>query len=152
LLWIATVVVLVTAVTLFSVVSGRRVGTQEPPTGRLAGALAERVVTLMETDFRDVTAPHGGRVVCVARPFGVRPEGLTRAAQATTIYAWVYCRGAGESLLAPVAVRLGRKPSMRTPTRGEDHERSLRRIFPADVRESLSRTDRAALRSALDSG
>lgn len=150
--WLGLVTVLVIAVTAFSVVSARRLGTQEPPRGALAAGLADRAVALMERDFRELTSPGGGPVACAARPFGVRPEGLTEAAQATTIYAWVYCRGAGRTLLSPVALRLGEPPSIRVPAGGEDRERSLRRIFPADVRDAMRRIDAASLRSSLRAG
>lgn len=148
-LWVGLITLVVTSATAFSVISARRLGPQQPPQGALADGLATRVVTLMESDFADRTDPTGGRVSCAARPFGVRPEGLTRAAQATTIYAWVYCRAGARTLFTPLALRLGGPPSVRMPARGSDHERSIRRIFPADVRDALRRTDTGSLRSSL---
>lgn len=145
--WVALITLAVVAVAAFSVVSARRLGVQQPPDGVLATDLARRVVTLLETDFRAATTAADAPVTCAARPFGVRPEGVASAAQATTIYAWVYCRAPARTLLAPVAVRLGRPPSVRLPEPGEDHERSLRRIFPADVRDALHRTDARSLRA-----
>lgn len=152
IVWIVAVLLAVLTVTAFSVVSARRLGTQKPPTGALADALADRVVALMQTEFRDVTSPDDAPVRCVARPFGVRPEGLTRAAEATTIYAWVYCRSANRSVLTPVALRLGRPPSVRVPEAGDGRRRSILRIFPADVRSALRRVDGRSLRSSLDDG
>ena len=146
---IALITLVVVAVTAFSVVSARRLGVQQPPKGVLAADLAQRVVTLMETDFRAATTAADAPVSCAARPFGVRPEGLASAAEATTIYAWVYCRAPARTLLAPVAVRLGRPPSVRLPERGDDRERSIRRIFPADVRDALRRTDARSLRGSI---
>jgi hypothetical protein len=133
------------AITAFSVISARRLGTQAPPRGPLAADLAARVTDLMEHDFRGLTAAGPEPVRCTARPFGVRPDGLTRAAEATTVYAWVHCRAqvAGDdarTLRAPVAVRLDRPPSVRVPETGEERERSIRRIFPADVRDALRGT------------
>lgn len=121
----------------FAAVSARRLGPQPPPTGPLADALAGRVVKLMETTFRGVLLPEAAR--CAARPFGVRPERLSRASQATTIYAWVHCRGleTGRAVQVPVAVRLDGEPSLRVPEKGAGDERSLRRVFPADVRDNL---------------
>jgi hypothetical protein len=145
-LWGALFVLIVVTVTAFAVVSARRLGTQQPPSGPLAADLADRVTALMENDFRSVTTPGDASVTCAARPFGVRPEGLTRAAEATTIYAWVYCRGAGRTLLSPVALRLGKQPAVRLPETGDDRERSIRRIFPADVRDALRTTDADALK------
>jgi hypothetical protein len=150
------VVVVVAALAAFAVVSARRLGPQRPPTGALADHLADRVTALMENDFRAVTAGDDEPVRCAARPFGVRPEGLTRAAQATTVYAWVYCRTlrgpdrAERTLLDPVAVRFDRPPSVRVPERGADRERSILRIFPADVRPALRRVDPRTLRPAVD--
>ena len=154
-LWGALILVVAVAVTAFAVISARRLGAQEPPEGALAADLADRVTGLMEQDFRALTADGDESVVCAAQPFGVRPDGLTDAARATTIYAWVYCRtqtdGAGDrDLLAPVAMRLDRPPSIRVPEHGDGRERSIRRIFPADVRKALRTTDRSALRSVVE--
>src|SRR3954447_20720065 len=92
--WAAVVAVALVAVGVFAVVSARRLGTQPPPAGRLADALAGRGVAVLEGDLRGGRGGGGEPVRCAARAFGARPEGLTRAAQATTIYAWVYCRAA----------------------------------------------------------
>lgn len=149
----AAAMLLVVALAAFAVLSARRLGPQQPPAGALADRLADRVTVLMEDDFRAVTAGADEPVRCAAQPFGVRPEGLTRAAQATTIYAWVYCRAVhrpARTLLAPVAVRFDRPPSVRVPERGADRERSIQRIFPADVRPALRRVDPDALRPAVD--
>jgi hypothetical protein len=139
------ILAVVVAVTGFSVISAGRLGTQTPPRGPLAADLAARVTQLMEHDFRGLTAAGPEPVRCTARPFGVRPDGLARAADATTVYAWVHCRAgvAGDGsrvLLAPVAVRLDRPPSVRVPEAGDERERSIRRIFPADVRDALRST------------
>lgn len=135
------VTVAVLAAAGFATVSARRLGTQPAPTGRLADGLATRVVTLMEKDFRAATARGDVPVRCAARPFGARPEGLARPEQATTIYAWVYCRaGSGRTLHTPVALRLDGAPSLRVPEKGVDDERSIRRVFPADVRDNLRST------------
>ena len=135
------VLAVVIAAAGFAVVSARRLGTQPPPRGRLAADLAVRVTQLMERDFRGLTAAGGEPVDCTARPFGVRPEGLTDAADATTIYAWVTCRAdGGRTLVNPVALRLDRPPSVRMPESGDGRERSIRRIFPADVRDALRTT------------
>ena len=144
-LWGALLTLIVVTVTAFAVVSAHRLGTQQPPSGELAADLADRVTALMETDFRTATTPGDASVTCAARPFGVRPDGLTRAADATTVYAWVHCRAQvagddGRTLRAPVAVRLDRPPSVRVPETGDERERSIRRIFPADVRDALRRT------------
>jgi hypothetical protein len=137
------------AVAGFAAVSARRLGTQAPPGGALAADLASRVTALMEQDFRGLVADGDESVDCTARPFGVRPDGLTRAEEATTIYAWVDCRArGGRSLLTPVALRLGRPPSVRVPDAGDERERSIRRIFPADVREALRTTGRTTGRTA----
>jgi hypothetical protein len=137
----ALVLAVVAAVAGFAAISARRLGTQAPPRGPLAADLAKRVTDLMERDFRDLTAPGATPVECTARPFGVRPEGLTRASEATTIYAWVHCRAPdGRSLRTPVALRLDRLPSVRVPDVGDERERSIRRIFPADVRDALRST------------
>ena len=127
---------------LFAVVSARRIGTQPRPTGDLAAGLGARVVKLMETTFRGTTGTGDEPVSCAARPFGVRPEGLARAEQATTIYAWVFCRGetSGRTLHTPVALRLDGSPVLRVPERGPDDPRSVRRVFPADVRPNLTAT------------
>jgi hypothetical protein len=139
------IVAVMVAITGFSVISARRLGIQAPPRGPLAADLAARVTHLMEHDFRDLTAAGSEPVRCTVRPFGVRPDGLTRAADATTVYAWVHCRAqvagdSGRTLLAPVAVRLDRPPSVRVPEAGDERERSIRRIFPADVRDALRST------------
>jgi hypothetical protein len=143
----ALVVVVVLGLAAFAVVSARSLGTQRPPTGPHADALAARTVRLLENDLRDAVAAGATSLTCAARPFGVRPERLTRAEDATTIYAWVYCRGGGRALSAPVALRLDGAPSVRVP--GSD-ERSLERIFPADVRRALQSTRRDDLRAAVE--
>jgi hypothetical protein len=140
------ILAVVVAVAAFAVISARRLGTQAPPKGPLAADLAQRVTDLMERDFRGLTADGAAAVECTARPFGVRPDGLTRAAEATTIYAWVHCRTPdGRSLRTPVAVRLDRPPSVRVPEVGDERDRSIRRIFPADVRDALRAAGRADL-------
>lgn len=154
-LWGALILAVAVAVTAFAVISARRLGTQEPPEGALAADLADRVTGLMEQDFRALAADGDESVVCAAQPFGVRPEGLTDAARATTIYAWVYCRsqtdGDGDrALLTPVAVRLDKPPSIRVPEHGAGRERSIQRIFPADVRKALRATDRSDLRASVE--
>jgi hypothetical protein len=137
----ALVLTVVAGIAVFAVISARRLGTQAPPRGPLAEDLAARVTSLMERDFRGLTAAGATPVECTARPFGVRPDGLTRATEATTIYAWVHCRAPdGRSLRTPVAVRLDRPPSVRMPDAGDERDRSIRRIFPADVRDALHRT------------
>jgi hypothetical protein len=144
-LWGVTILAVLMALAAFAVISARRLGVQDPPSGRLAADLSERVTTLMEKDFRTLTTRGGEPVACTARPFGVRPEGLTRAAEATTIYAWVHCRtDAGDSLIDPVALRLDSPPTVRVPQAGDERERSLRRIFPADVRAAMRGSDLSA--------
>jgi hypothetical protein len=150
------IMVVMAGLAVFAVISARQLGPQRPPTGVLADRLAERVTVLMENDFRAVTAGTDEPVRCAAEPFGVRPEGLTKAAQATTVYAWVYCRTLrapgrpDRTLLTPVAVRFDRPPSVRMPERGADRERSILRIFPADVRSALARVDPRVLRASVD--
>lgn len=152
----ALVVVVVIAVAGFAVLSARRLGTQRPPTGVLADRLADRAAHLMETEFRAATAPGPDPVACAARPFGVRPERLTRAEDATMIYAWVYCRELPSSarpartLSTPVALRLEGRPALRVPGSARADDRSLQRIFPADVRPALERTRRVDLRTAVE--
>jgi hypothetical protein len=144
-LWGVMILAVLLALAAFAVISARRLGVQDPPSGRLAADLTARVTTLMEEDFRALTTQGGEPVACTAKPFGVRPEGLTRAAQATTIYAWVHCRtDSGESLLDPVALRLDSPPTVRVPQAGDERERSLRRIFPADVRAAMHGSDLSA--------
>ncbi len=140
-IWAALLGAVLVAVACFAVVSARHLGTQRPPTGALAVALAARTETLLETTFRAATGP--APVACAARPFGARPEGLRRAADATTIYPWVHCRGAGgQALAAPVALRLDGEPALRVPERAGRafDRRSLDRIFPADVRPAMAGT------------
>jgi hypothetical protein len=141
-LWGAMILIVLPALGAFAVISARRLGVQDPPRGRLAADLTARVTTLMEQDFRTLTTQGGEPVACTARPFGVRPENLTRASEATTIYAWVHCRtDGGETLLDPVALRLGSPPTVRVPQAGDERDRSLRRIFPADVRAAMQGSD-----------
>lgn len=145
----ALVTVAVITAGAFAAASAHRFGPQRPPTGLLADALAGRVAQLMETDFRAEIGGGEAPVRCAARAFGARPEGLLRAVEASTVYAWVYCRGQGAELLAPVAVRFDRPPSVRIPRPGRDRNRDIRRIFPADVRDALRGTDTGALRGSL---
>jgi hypothetical protein len=149
------VLVIVVAVAGFAVVSARRLGIQRPPGGALAEGLAQRTVRLMETEFRDRTAAAGEPVACAARPFGVRPDRVARAEDATMIYAWVYCRalpssGPGRVLSAPVALRLDGPAAVRVPDSARADDRSLQRIFPADVRPALERTRHHDLRTAVN--
>ncbi|GAA0812925.1 hypothetical protein [Spirilliplanes yamanashiensis] len=135
----------------FAAVSARRLGPQPPPSGPLADALGDRVVKLMETSFREAVSGRAEPVRCAARPFGARPENLSRAAQATTIYAWVFCRAerTGRTLHTPVAVRLDGEPALRMPEKGPADERSVRRVFPADVRDNLRATRHDDLATAV---
>lgn len=145
----------VVAVAGAAAVAARTIAAQTPPTGPVAEQLGVRVARLMETDFRDQITSRPGRLVCAARPFGTYPERPTDAAQVATVYAWVSCResrpGAPPALLS-VAVSLDDPPSVRVPSRGQDRERSIRRIFPADVRDAMRAVDTSDLAAQVRPG
>lgn len=129
-------------------VLSRTVGAQRPLTGPVADQLAERVSRLMETDFSDRVTAGPGRLRCAARPFAAHPERPTSVRDVATVYAWVHCRraaGSGGAELLPVAIRFDDPPSVRVPVHGDDRARSIRRIFPPDVRDAMAAVDTARL-------
>lgn len=95
----------------------------------------------MEHTFNGTVFLHSVPVICAARPFGVEPGNAATVEAVTRVYAWTYCvevRPDGQYLAQaaiPVAIGLGRPPSLRMPPDGENHWRDRYTMFPANLHD-----------------
>jgi hypothetical protein len=113
--------------------------------------LAERVVRVLELDVnasRPLLAT-SNRLVCAARVFGTEPVLPSKVAEVVTAYARVYCAevlpdgAAGQGVAVPIAMHFRETPQVERPGDGAAYNRDLNRIFPARLRDVVSRDDPA---------